>query len=416
MEELGIDASTQDPPGGRFERDAEGNPTGLMFAEPHPGIFYGKIAALPAGTPEIEANSTMHLFYELARFRLTGTIDAGGGGFNYPEQYSTAQTLAAEGRLPIRSSFYLFAQRPRNELEDFQAWSDSVDPGTNADPLKQHGFELDGAGEYVLWESADFENFRWSRPEFPATMEENLRPVLKLLAERRWPFRIHATYDESIRRIMDVVEEVDAAVPLNGLRWSIEHGETIEADTVHRIHALGGGLAIQNRMVFLGDDFVERYGRAAAEFTPPLREIMDSGIPVGIGTDATRGSTFNPWVSLHYLVIGETASGRRLYGDENLLAREEALYVHTIGSAWFSGEEDVKGRISEGQFADFAVLSRDFFDVPDTEIPSIESLLTVVDGEIVYAAEEFDGYSPELPPILPDWSPIPYYGSNYKNE
>lgn len=416
MQALGITAATKDPAGGRFVRDSTGRPTGLMLAEPHPGIFYGKIAALPGASKEVEANSTMHMFHELARWGLTGAIDAGGGGFNYPKDYNTAEKLAAEGNLPIRNSFYLFAQRPKQELKDFDEWSSANTAGTNTDSLKEHGFELEGAGEYVLWEAADFENFRWARPKLPATMEKNLFPVLKLLVERRWPFKIHATYDESIRRILDVVEKVNAAVPLNGLRWSIEHGETINSETIKRIHALGGGLAIQNRMVFLGDDFVERYGAAAAKQAPPLRAIFQSGIPVGMGTDATRGSTFNPWVSLHYLVTGETASGRKLYGPNNLLTRAEALHVHTIGSAWFSGEESVKGRIAPGQLADFAILSKDYFDVPEAEIKTIQSILTVVAGNVVYGAGPYAKLSPKVPPIMPKWSPIKHYGAYWTGD
>ncbi len=411
METLGITAETKAPVGGRFVRDANGTPTGVMLAEPHPGIFYGKIAALPRASKETETNSTMHLFYELARWGLTGAIDAGGGGFNFPQNYNTAERLAAAGKLPIRNSFYLFAQRPRKELEDFEAWSAIHRAGADTDRPQNHWFELEGGGEYLLWEAADFENFRWARPELPATMEQNLYPVIELLVERRWPFKIHATYDESITRILDVIEKVNKTTPLKGLRWSIEHGETIRPETVMRIKALSGGLAIQNRMVYLGDDFVERYGAEAAKFTSPLRAIFDSGIAFGMGTDATRGSTFNPWVSLHYLVTGETASGRKLYGKDNVLTREEALYIHTVGSAWFSGEETVKGRIASGQFADFAILSKDYFDVPDDQIKTIRSILTVVNGEVVYGEGDYEPLSPKLPPILPTWSPIKYYGA-----
>ena len=411
---LGMNAQIEDPTGGRYVRDADGNPTGLMLAEPHPGIFYGKIAALPGASKEVEANSTIHMFQELARFGLTSVIDAGGGGFNYPGQYTTAEQLAADGKLAIRASFYLFAQKPGRELQDFTAWSDANKAGTNSDPLKAHGFELDGAGEYILWEAADYENFRWERPELPETVTDNLMPVLELLIERRWPFKIHATYNESIQKILDVLERVNAKTPLNGLRWSIEHGETVTPETVDRIAALGGGLALQDRMVFLGDDYIERYGVQAGKYSPPLRYIYDSGIPLGMGTDGTRGGSFNPFVSLHYMVTGKTASGRQMYDADNLLTREEALRVHTIGSAWFSQEEEVKGRITEGQLADIVLLSKDYFEVPDDEIKSIESVLTIVNGNIVYAADEYEGHMPELPPILPQWSPVKYYGSYYK--
>lgn len=414
LEALGITKETPDPYQGRFERDANGNPTGLMLAEPHPGIFYGKIAALPSTTKEVEKNSTIHMFRTLARYGLTGVIDAGGGGFNYPQEYNTAEQLAADGKLAIRTSFYLFAQKPKRELQDFTAWSDANEAGKNTDPHKEHGFELDGAGEYILWEAADYENFRWERPELPETMGENLAPILKLLIERRWPFKVHSTYNESIQKILDVIEKVNKETPLNGLRWSIEHGETVTPETIDRIAALGGGIALQDRMVFLGDDFVERYGAEAGKYSPPLRYIYDKGIPVGMGTDGTRGGSFNPFVSLHYMVSGKTASGRQIYDKDNILTREEALRVHTIGSAWFSQEEDVKGRIKIGQYADFAVLSKDYMTVAEDEITSIESVLTVVAGKPVYGAGSYQKLAPEAPEIMPEWSPVKLLGSYYK--
>ena len=245
-------------------------------------------------------------------------------------------------------------------------------------------------------------------------MEDNLRPILELLIERRWPFKIHATYDESIQRILDVLEAANEQTPLNGLRWSIEHGETITPETVDRIAVLGGGIALQDRMVFLGDDYVERYGKDIGKYSPPLRYIFDSNIPLGMGTDGTRGGSFNPFVSLHYMVTGKTVSGIQIYDIDNRLTREEALRVHTIGSAWFSQEEDVKGRIQPGQFADFAVLSNDYMTVAEDDIKSIESVLTIVDGKPVYGAEEFETLAPQSPKILPDWSPVKIFGSYYQ--
>jgi predicted amidohydrolase YtcJ len=415
MEALDIGASTADPKGGKFVRDEKGNPTGLMLATPHPGIFYGKIAALPGTSKEIEANSTIHLFHELARFGLTSVIDAGGGGFNYPDDYSTAEKLAIDGKLPVRVSFYLFTQNPGKELEDYIEWTRNNKAGYNADPVKPHGFELDGGGEYLLWKAGDFENFRSDRPILDSDMEKDLEPIIELLIQKRWPFRIHATYDESINRILNVIERVNKKTPLDGLRWSIEHAETVTERNIDRIAALKGGIAIQDRMVFLGDDYVKRYGAEAAKKAPPIRMILDKGVPLGIGTDGTRGSSFNPWVGLHWLISGKTASGRELYDKDNLISREEALYLYTVGSAWFSNEEEVKGRIAEGQLADFALLTDDYFSVPVEQIKDIESVLTVVDGKVVFAAKEYAHYAPKLTPIMPDWSPVKRFGSYWKN-
>src|SRR6185503_4101656 len=135
-----------------------------------------------------------------------------------------------------------------------------------------------------------------------------------------------------------------------------------------RIKAMGGGIAVQNRMAFAGEVFAERYGKEAAASAPPLRKMLKAGIPVAAGTDATRVSGHNPWLSLYWLVTGKTVGGTQLLSAENWLTREEALRLYTIGSAWFSGEENVKGRIAPGQLADFAILSDDYFSIPEEQI------------------------------------------------
>ena len=135
------------------------------------------------------------------------------------------------------------------------------------------------------------------------------------------------------------------------------------------------------------------------------------GIPVGAGTDATRVSSYNPWLALYWMVTGKTVGGTQLAASENRLSREEALRLYTVGSAWFSGEEETKGRIAPGQFADFAILSADYLTVPEEQIRDIESVLTVVGGDVVYAAEPFAAVAPQpLPPVAPEWSPVAHFG------
>ena len=416
LEAIGFTEHTKLPPGSRLEMGTDGKPTGLLIADPHPALLYRSIASLPALSPEGQANSTIHLFYQLARFGLTSVIDVGGGGQHYPTNYKTAEQLAEQAKFPLRVSYFLFAQTPGKEYADFQKWVKMVPPDTNTDPLREDGYVIEGGGEYLIWDAADFENFMSPRPELNPDMAQNLEKVVMLLVKNRWPFRLHATYDESISKILDVLEKVNKKMPFHGLRWAIEHAETLKEPNIDRILALGGGVAIQDRMVFLGDDFLNRYGAEAASQTPPIRLLMKKGVPVGMGTDGTRGSSFNPWVGLHWLVTGKTAGGAPLYGPDNLLTREEALRLYTIGSAWFSHEEKVKGQIAPGQYADFAVLSADYMEVPVEEITNIESVLTVVDGTIVYGAEDYAALMPTLPPIQPDWSPVKYFGSYWKKE
>jgi predicted amidohydrolase YtcJ len=317
-------------------------------------------------------------------------------------------------KLPLRVSFYLFTQHPGKELDDYENWMKENSAGQNLDEVREHGFELEGAGEWVLWAAGDFENFRSARPTQEAEMEAKLEPVVRLFVKRRWPFRIHATYDESITRLLNVIEKVKRDTPLPGLRFAIDLAETIKSANIDRIKALGGGVAIQDRMFFLGDDFVDRYGAKAAEKSPPVRELLAKGVPVGMGTDGTR-SSFNPWLALYFLTTGKVGSDRTVLSPDNRVSREEALRLYSVGSAWFSQEETVKGRLKVGQYADMALLSADYMTIPDAAIKSIESVLTIVDGKPVYAAGEFAAMSPPLPKLQPSWSPNARFGSFYKS-
>jgi hypothetical protein len=241
-------------------------------------------------------------------------------------------------------------------------------------------------------------------------MEQELGAVVRVLARHQWPIRIHATYDESITRILDVFEPAFAEMDYRA-RWAIDHAETVSARNLARIKAMRGGIAVQDRMAFAGEIFADRYGKDAASQTPPLRAMLRAGIPVGAGTDATRVSSHNPWLALYWFVTGRTVGGTELAATENRLSRDEALRLYTVGSAWFSGEEAVKGRIAPGQRADFAILSTDYLTVPEEQILDIESVLTVIGGDVVHAADAFLALaSPPLPAVAPAWSPVAHFG------
>ncbi|MBX4145444.1 amidohydrolase family protein, partial [Ralstonia pickettii] len=174
-------------------------------------------------------------------------------------------------------------------------------------------FRNNGAGEMLVFSAADFEDFRVARPDLPAQMEDDLEGVVRVLAQNRWPWRMHATYDETISRALDVFEKVNKDIPLEGLNWFFDHAETITEKSMDRIAALGGGIAVQHRMAYQGEYFVERYGAQAAEATPPVAKMLSKGLKVSAGTDATRVASYNPWVSLSWLVTGKTIGGLRMY-------------------------------------------------------------------------------------------------------
>lgn len=406
---VGYGVDTPDPPGGEIQRDASGKPTGLLLARPNAAILYATLAKGPKLDPDLQLNSSRQFMRELNSLGVTSVIDAGGGFQNYPEDYAIVEKLRAEGLLTVRISYNLFTQKPKEELADFAGWAKQVSPG-QGDDLYRHN----GAGEMLVYSAADFEDFRFERPDMPPNMEADLEPVVRLLAENRWPWRMHATYDETIGRALDVFEKVNRDVPLQGIHWFFDHAETISARSIDRIAALGGGIAVQHRMMFQGEDFVARYGAKAAEATPPIRRMLEAGIPVGAGTDATRVASYNPWVSLSWLVTSRTLGGLRLYPAANRLDRETALRLWTEANVWFSNEQGRKGQIKAGQFADLALLSEDYFSVPEDEILHLRSVLTLLGGEIVHGEGEFGPLAPALPPPAPDWSPVAQFGGAYR--
>jgi predicted amidohydrolase YtcJ len=406
---VGYDRNTQAPPGGEIARDGNGDPNGLLIARPNALILYATLARGPKLPPDQQKNSTRHFMRELNRLGITSAIDAGGGFQAYPDDYAIIEELHREDALTVRIAYNLFTQKAGEELEDFTRWGKLVSPGQGDDTYRHNG-----AGEMLVFSAADFEDFREPRPELPAEMEDQLEAVVRKLVENRWPWRLHATYNESIDRALDVFERVNQDMPFGGLHWFFDHAETISPKNIDRVAALGGGIAVQHRMMYQGEDFVERYGARAAEATPPVRRILEAGVPLGAGTDATRVASYNPWVSLAWLVTGKTLGGLRLYPSANRLNREQALRLWTEANGWFSTETGKKGQIKVGQLADLAVLSDDFFSVPENEIVHLESVLTLLGGKPVYGAGDFAGVAPPAPPVLPDWSPVATFGGYQK--
>jgi len=406
MRAVGYTRDTPPPPGGEIVKDAAGNPNGLLLAKPNAAILYATLAKGPKLPYEYQVNSTRHFMRELNRLGVTGAIDAGGGFQNYPDDYQVIQELADKDQLTIRLAYNLFTQKPKAEKEDFLNWT-----ATSKYKQGTDYFRHNGAGEMLVFSAADFEDFRQPRPDMAPEMEGELEGVVRVLAENRWPWRLHATYDETISRSLDVFERVNQDIPLEGLNWFFDHCETISDQSIDRIAALGGGIAVQHRMAYQGEYFVERYGHGAAEATPPVARMLEKGVKVSAGTDATRVASYNPWVGLSWLVTGKTVGGLQMTPQRNCLDRETALRMYTEKVTWFSNEVGKKGQIVEGQFADLVVPDRDFFACSESEIADTSSLLTIVGGKVVWGAGDFTPHDQTpLPPAMPDWSPVRKFG------
>jgi hypothetical protein len=339
---------------------------------------------------------------------------------SYPEGHAPLQALAKNNRLNVRFSFIdLGFGDP-----DGRSWVDSeikiitrkspISAGENIHPTMAHGHEYEGFGEGLRVELHDHENF--DKPAViidPDLMRRYVEEDVAKLVEKRIPFRMHISYNENITPFLDALERVNQHTPLDGMRWAIEHAETITLENIERVKRLGGGIALDDKMALTGDAFVETHSREEALRTPRLRTLVDSGIPLALTSDGFRASSYNPWLGISWAVSGKSVSGSEILSKDNRISREEALNLYTLGAAWFERQEDEKGRIAPGNLADFALLSADYFSVPEEEIKNIQSVLTVVDGRVVFAKGKYSGLAPELPEPIPEWSPIRHFGGYY---
>lgn len=404
---LGIDEHFYEPfVSGRLERDDRGRPTGLALARPNAQPLYALLDMAPKLEIEQQITSTKHYFRALNALGLTSALDCAGGFLNYPDDYGVIRELNRRGEQTVRIGYQLFAQRSGFELEDFRRWHDMVKPDQGDAFLK-----CVGAGEMLVASAYDFEDFSYPRPTLAPRMERDLEPVLEFLLGNRWPIRFHCTYEESAHRILTLVEKVGRAHGLDGLNWIFDHGETISERTMEWIARLGGGISYQNRLAFQTTAYRDRYGAAALAEAMPVRKMMAMGLPLAAGTDATRVSSYNPWLCIHWLVSGKGRGSEVMWAPGNRLSREEALRHWTVAGAWFSREQGVKGALAPGQLADLAVLDRDYFACPEDEIAAIGAELTLVGGKPVHATTAFAEHAPPPLPDLPGWSPVPVFGA-----
>ena len=406
IEAVGFTKDSVDPPGGQIVRGHDGTPTGLLLAAPAAGILYSTLAKGPVLGADDQLESTRHFLRELNRFGLTSAIDAGGGFQSFPENYGAVMELAKRGELTLRIAYHLFPQIAGQELEDLKRFTEMVKPREGNEWLR-----VNGAGENLAWSPADFENFAQPRPELEAKASDELEAAIRLLVGRGWGFRIHATYGETIKKDLDVIEKIahDGGFP-SGVNWFFDHAETVSNESLQRISKFGGAISVQNRLMFQGEDFLRRYGAETTAASPPIKRMLDQNLLVAAGTDATRVSSYNPWLSLEWLVRRRDIGGRELSPADQLIDRDTALRMYTHAGAMLTNEGGVKGLIKEGYYADLAILSDDFFTVDDEEIRHIESVLTMTGGKIVYTAGPFQGLSAPPKIIQPNWSPVSFCG------
>lgn len=381
LEAAGITHTSTDPPLGAFDRDpVTGAPTGTVRGV---GAFMHCLGCMADPGDADKVRGTAELMAALNAWGVIGAIDAGGLGVS-PELYEPLFALWRAGEMTVRTRLFVGPRTRGAEREEITAWLRHARPGFGDGWLRHVGIgEIAVFGCHDLEGLADFVIDQASRDELDA--------ICRLIAARGWPLHLHAVLDSTVTAVLDVWERINRESPLAALRWSLAHAEPISARNLARVAALGCGIAVQDRMVYRATDSAAVWGAEAVRGAPPLRDILDRGIPLGAGTDSTRVASPNPWVALWWLVSGNTFDDGPRRSERHRLTRSEALDAYTTGSAWFSFEETTRGRLEPGMLADLAVLTDDYFSVPTAEIRALASDLTMVDGRVVHAAGPFTG-------------------------
>jgi hypothetical protein len=376
LAKLGIKSDSDLPAGGKLERDAAGKSTGAITGGNN--AIVALFDRLPRPTYAQQVDGTKAFFRELNRLGLTGVVDPGGNNL-FPSDYQALFDVWRRREMTVRVAYSLNGQTAGHEKEELAQLTQLLPMGFGDEYLK-----FNGIGERITLAMNN-------NPSPSDADKESYYQIAKWAAERGLALTMHWGPDATVDRLLGIFERVNHEVPIKGLRWSIAHLNDASEKSLARMAALGVGWTVQDAMYFGGDALVRTQGPDAGKRIPPVVSAKRLGVAIGAGTDAHRVASYNPFTALQWFADGKTVGGVAIRGSEETASREDALRFYTLGSAWFSHDEDTRGSLEVGKLADLAVLSADYLTVSTDEIGRIESLLTMLGGKVVYAAAPFTG-------------------------
>ncbi len=366
----GITGSTPAPQGAVLEKDAQGNFTGVIrgFA----GMRFAE-TKFPQPTLEEKIEGLRLVMRDFNAAGLTGVIEGVGGGVT-DDDYQALFEVWRRRQMTLRVGMHFHA----NDHDHAQRWIRHLPAGFGDDMLR-----LNGLGEIVMWPlwdgatPATFDITQQTKAEF--------QRIVEAAAARKVTLQLHATIESSMNNILDVLEEVHRKRPLNDLRLALIHGEQTTPRIIDRMKRMGMGILMQDRQLLNSDRMKQVWG-ARADDIPAVKTVLQSGLPLAGGTDATIAASFRPFMSLWWFISGKNWRGDVVRPTQKL-TREEALRVYTRNGAWFTFEEDKKGAIIPGFLGDLIILDKDYLSVPEDEIRFLRPVMTVVGGKVVYEAK-----------------------------
>lgn len=381
LKAAGIGPATPDPAGGKIERNpATGETTGWLQGTAAWDLARRKIPAPPFDRLR---QSLKNSFRELNRLGVTSVSDLQTDEVLFTHRRLLAD-LSRTGELGVRLHFFVDLDLGNAE-EHIKRTVEEISRLQQSDLFRFAGFTLRLGGDVDVFDAS-------AGALLDAESKERLRRALGRLILRGDHIRVLAPGDAGVREAIALLEEVHKGPPVPYQRMGFAHLEDASAETLERIKRIGGAVTITSRLALTAERYLDRRGAEQARNAPPLRRIIESAIPAGAGSGAYESAHYSPMLSLWWLITGKTVAGSAVRGLHQNLSRADALRLHTLGAASLTASDAGKGSIEVDKLADLAVLSGDYLTVPEERIPSLESLLTIVGGRIVYAADPFARY------------------------
>jgi predicted amidohydrolase YtcJ len=366
-------------PGGKAEKDASGQLTGVFTGVNRTFNFF--TAKIPGPSFADQVTGTRKYFRELNRLGMTAINDFPGGGM-FPQDFRAVQTLWSKGEMTLRVAFHI-SSNSQHTLDDFKSLTAFTPMNFGDDMLRYRGI-----GESLTQGVHDGSTV--GLPYNPSAKDwDEFCAVAKWAAERGIHVHQHAASDRAAARILNCFEAVNKDIPIAGLRWQIAHIENASEETLRRLKALNMGWAVQDRLLYSGQIVSNALGPEASRRAPPIKTALKMGLHVAAGTDSDQTAPYNPFVSIRWILDGKVIDGTPMRGPEESPNREEALRMYSLNSAWFTFDEDKRGSLERGKYADLAVLSDDYLTLPVEKVGELHSVLTMVGGKAVYGEGSF---------------------------